>query len=67
MLNARAGSRYPATGMSPLMLTDRLLTLAQDADRAGLSAAALQILQLATAICDHPAPPRPPALLVAAE
>ncbi len=40
----------PAT-ISPLMLADRLLTLAQDADRAGLPKSAERLLRLAYAIC----------------
>jgi hypothetical protein len=42
---------------SPLMLCDRLLTLAQDADRAGYAATAEHLLELADAVfeekCHH--------------
>jgi hypothetical protein len=42
--------------VSPLMLSDRLISLAQDADRAGLRAAADRLVRLA---CDVLDPPRP--------
>jgi hypothetical protein len=38
--------------MSPLVLCDRLLTLAQDADRAGLRRAAESLLQLVGAVLE---------------
>lgn len=44
----------PAFRVSPLVLSDRLLTLAQDADRAGLRAAADKLVFLAHAVCDTP-------------
>ena len=37
----------PRPPTSPLLLCDRLLTLAQDADRAGLSVTAEHLLELA--------------------
>ena len=40
---------------SPLMLSDRLLTLAEDADRAGLRTAAESLLSLASKVLDQPA------------
>lgn len=40
---------------SPLMLSDRLLTLAEDADRAGLRTAAESLLSLASEVLDPPA------------
>jgi hypothetical protein len=43
----------PAMCVSPLMLADRLLTLAQDADRAGFFKPAERLLKLAYAICDE--------------
>ncbi|HTZ70128.1 MAG TPA: hypothetical protein VMB71_05700 [Acetobacteraceae bacterium] len=50
----------PATGffpgaenISPLVLADRLLTLAQDADRAGFSRPAERLLRLAYAMCNE--------------
>jgi hypothetical protein len=43
-----------AARISPLVLSDRLLTLAQDADRAGLRAAADKLVHLAHAVCDQP-------------
>jgi hypothetical protein len=43
---------------SPLMLSDRLLTLAEDADKAGLRTAAESLLSLASKVLDRPAPRR---------
>lgn len=43
---------------SPLMLSDRLLTLAQDADRAGYRDAAEHLLSLAEEVLDQPLPLR---------
>ena len=40
---------------SPLMLSDRLLTLAEDADKAGLRTAAESLLSLASKVLDEPA------------
>ncbi len=39
--------------VSPLMLADRLLTLAKDADRAGLRRPAQRLLKLAYAVYDE--------------
>jgi hypothetical protein len=52
----------PATEcqVSPLMLCDRLLTLARDADRAGLRRAAEHLLMLVSEVLDPP--PVPPQL-----
>ena len=44
----------PQTAFSPLMLSDRLLTLAQDADRAGYRVAAENLLFLAEEVLDRP-------------
>jgi hypothetical protein len=59
MAHQHARSLHPAAGyipgaehVSPLVLADRLLTLAQDADRAGFSRPAERLLRLAYAICD---------------
>lgn len=41
------------TGISPLMLSDRLLTLAADADRAGLASAATTLIGLAHTVLDQ--------------
>ncbi len=41
-------------GISPLMLSDQLLTLAQQADRAGFAGTAEQLLDLACAVLDAP-------------
>jgi hypothetical protein len=40
---------------SPLLLSDRLLTLAEDADKAGFRTTAQSLLSLASAVLDQPA------------
>jgi hypothetical protein len=47
-----------ASAFSPLMLSDRLLTLAEDADKAGYRTAAESLLFLASKVLDRPARPR---------
>jgi hypothetical protein len=47
-------ARTPPPVFSPLMLSDRLLTLAQDADQAGLRSAAEHLLSLASEVLDKP-------------
>jgi hypothetical protein len=42
-----------ASRVSPLMLADRLLTLAMDADRSGLHGPAARLLRLAYAVYDE--------------
>lgn len=42
--------------VSPLLLADRLLTLAQDADRAGMPAAATRLVRLAYMMCSQKPP-----------
>jgi hypothetical protein len=42
----------PSPETSPLMLADRLLTLARDAERAGLPVAATRLVKLAFDVCD---------------
>lgn len=44
--------------VSPLVLSDRLLTLAQDADRAGLRSAAERLLDLAGVVLELKPKPR---------
>lgn len=46
----------PPAPPSPLILCDRLLTLAQDADRAGFSITAERLLHLADAIFEEKPP-----------
>jgi hypothetical protein len=41
--------------MSPLMLSDRLLRLAEEADGAGLRGTAEYLLDMASAVLDEPA------------
>lgn len=49
----------PHVAPSPLVLSDRLLTLAQDADRAGFQVTAEGLLQLAHRVLDEvPMPAR---------
>jgi hypothetical protein len=43
----------PSARVSPLMLADRLLTLAMDADRSGLPGPAARLLRLAYAVYDE--------------
>ncbi len=43
----------PSACVSPLMLADRLLSLAQDADRAGMAKPAQRLLKLAYAVCNE--------------
>ena len=50
---------------SPLMLSDRLLSLAQDADKAGCAATAQRLLALAHSVFDDVAIPRPVTRIVA--
>ena len=52
-----SGSR-PFTRVSPLILSDRLITLAKDAETAGYAVTAAQLLRLAITIFDE-APRRP--------
>ncbi len=48
----------PYSTVSPLTLSDRLITLAKDADTAGYAVTAAQLLKLAITIFDE-APRRP--------
>jgi hypothetical protein len=41
------------TQVSPLVLADRLLSLAQDADRAGFTRPAERLLRMAYAVCNE--------------
>jgi len=52
--NLTPSRAVPSGGtVSPLMLADRLLTLAEDAERAGLHRPALRLVKLAYAVCDE--------------
>jgi hypothetical protein len=54
MLVAGCDARYGTADLvSPLMLADRLLTLAQDADRAGFAGPAERLLKLAYVMCNE--------------
>ncbi len=53
MLSLQSSSPVP---VSPLVLADRLISLAQDADRAGFADSATQLVSLAYQVLDkHPA------------
>ena len=43
----------PAVQVSPLVLADRLIALAEDADRAGLRKAAWRLIRLAERVCEE--------------
>lgn len=53
MANAAQGATTAQYVFSPLVLCDSLLSLARDADRAGLHVAAAQLLDLATSVLDE--------------
>jgi hypothetical protein len=42
----------PSIQVSPLVLADRLIALAEDADRAGLRKSASRLLRLAERVCE---------------
>ncbi len=48
----------PTAPVSPLILADRLLALAQDADRAGFADSAQRLVGLAYAVLDERPQPR---------
>jgi hypothetical protein len=50
MSTSNVAALAPATSVSPLMLADQLLTLAKDAERAGLHRPAERLLKLAYAV-----------------
>jgi len=52
MLQLQA-AEMPKVTPSPLVLSDRLLTLAQDADRAGYAATAEHLLELAFTVFEE--------------
>lgn len=58
-MNANFAFAHPAvhhamTGISPLQLADRLITLAADADRAGHAEIATDLLQIMYSVLDRP-------------
>ncbi len=57
MLQFRPAECPPPAPTSPLILSDRLLTLAENADRAGYQETAEHLIQLAYRVLDEP--PRP--------
>lgn len=52
-------SLVPRATISPLFLADRMLTLAQQAERAGLADTAGALVRLAHTVLEEPAMPRP--------
>ena len=52
-LHTGTEAALPPVCVSPLMLADRLLSLAQDADRAGMAKPAQRLLKLAYAVCNE--------------
>ena len=54
MANTTHGTTAAQQAFSPLVLCDNLLSLARDADRAGLRATADRLLDLATSVLDEP-------------
>ncbi len=57
MLNLTAAVAVPTSAsagkVSPLLIADRLITLAQDADRAGYSATAERLIRLVNRVFDE--------------
>jgi hypothetical protein len=45
----------PTIRLSPLVLADRLIALASEADRAGMPSAAGRLVKLAVKVCDEKA------------
>ena len=58
MLSITDDGMRPSIALSPMTLSDRLITLAQEADSAGYAATAGQLVRLALTIFDE-APRRP--------
>lgn len=54
MLTSSSPNSVPADHFSPLVLIDRLIALAEEADRAGMETAAGRLVRLAYAVCDEP-------------
>lgn len=53
MLTSSSPDRAPLDHFSPLVLIDRLIALAEEADRAGMESAAGRLVRLAYAVCDE--------------
>lgn len=58
MMHTMSGTRAPKPVFSELVLSDRLLTLAEAADKAGYSDSAEQLITLACTVFDE-APKKP--------
>ncbi len=58
MLSMTESETRPSATLSPMTLSDRLITLAKDADTAGFAITADQLVQLAITVFDE-APRRP--------
>lgn len=57
MLSQTQSTITPPTQTSPLVLSDHLITLAQEADRAGYTSTARRLVTLACRVFDEPAQP----------
>ncbi|MGH7118515.1 MAG: hypothetical protein ACREFP_05950 [Acetobacteraceae bacterium] len=53
MLTSSNQEGVPTDHFSPLVLIDRLIALAEEADRAGMERAAGSLVRLAYAVCDE--------------
>ncbi len=53
MLHLRPPEPPKPPALTPLILSDRLITLAEDADRAGLPATATRLVRLACTVLDE--------------
>ena len=60
MTHLRRAELTPPMPISPLVLSDRLLTLAEWADNAGYRGPARRLLRLALSVLDEPAQPLRP-------
>ncbi len=56
MMDALSPTTPTQLPLTPLLLSDRLLSLAEQADRAGMRLTAERILRLATAVLNEPPP-----------
>jgi hypothetical protein len=54
MALSSCSTQSPRIPISPLMLSDRLLRLAEDADSAGFRTAAVTLLTMASQVLDRP-------------
>ena len=50
-------ANFTAAAVSPMLIADRLITLAQDADRAGYRGTAASLVSLVYSVLDEPRTP----------